>query len=239
MKIAICDDDKNLAGELEEIILYYEKQKNKIYEIDVFYSGLEITRELDKGNTYDLIFLDIEMEEINGLEVGEKIRNEMDDYGTQIIYISSKEGYDRQLFDFQPLHFISKPINKEIVYKDLELAEKVSRRNSEVFTYIKNSELYRINIKDIVYFESRGREIRVVCTKGEDYYYDNMKNLLRKIEDYRFLHIHRSYIVNYDHIIKMKSNEIMMSNNDILPISRSKQDEVKKRQIELERVDRI
>lgn len=128
MKIGICDDDIKLAGELEDIILKYNKINNKDHRVHVFYSGLELSEELDRGNLYDLIFLDIEMDGMNGLEVGEKIRREMDDFGTQIIYISSKEGYDRQLFDFQPLHFIVKPIKEDIVFKDIRLAERIIGR---------------------------------------------------------------------------------------------------------------
>ena len=90
-KIAICDDVKAICDELKYVILNVEK--NIVHEeidVNIFYSGDSLITELREGHKYDLIFLDIELgSKINGINVGHVIRNEMDDYITQIVYISS------------------------------------------------------------------------------------------------------------------------------------------------------
>lgn len=102
-RIAICDDEQIIGSQIEKILLDYPKRTSLEIDIIVFYSGEELCRYMELGNIFDLIYLDIEMEGINGLEVGKKIRNTMQNHRTDIVYISGKDGYDRQLFDI-PRH---------------------------------------------------------------------------------------------------------------------------------------
>lgn len=109
IKIAICDDDKNIAAKVENILEEIGKENLLKISIDVFYSGESLQKFYENGNTYDLIYLDIEMTMLNGIEVAKYIR-ERDRY-TIIIYISSHEEYLIQLFEVEPFRFIRKPID--------------------------------------------------------------------------------------------------------------------------------
>ena len=101
--------------------------------IDIFYGGEALIDSIKENGNYDLIFLDIELGKINGVEIGHIIREDMEDYVTKIIYISSKSGYDRQLFEVQPLHFLQKPLDEEKVLKDVLLALKILGKENQVF----------------------------------------------------------------------------------------------------------
>jgi len=106
LRIAICDDDHNICTQLEKIILDFQEQVMKDLEVEVFYSGESLFEHIKTEDGFDLIFLDIELERITGVEVGELLRHDLEDYTTKIVYISSKNYYDRQLFEVQPLHFL-------------------------------------------------------------------------------------------------------------------------------------
>ncbi|MCR1934731.1 LytR/AlgR family response regulator transcription factor [Clostridium tepidum] len=236
-KVGICDDEPVICGDIEKILLNYQKYNLKEIEIEVFYSGEELCTYMEKGHFFDLIFLDIEMKEINGIEVGRKIREEMDDYLTKIVYISGKDSYDRQLFDVQPMHFLSKPISEEKVIADLNLAIKLSEKQKLVFSYKKGYEVLRIPIKNIIYFESLNRKIKIVTTRGEDIFYGTIDEIFNKVAKYQFIRIHRSYIINYIHVIRFKYEEVIMSSSSCLPIGQSRRSEVRKLQLAFENED--
>jgi len=103
LKIAICDDEQIVCADIEKIILDFKKESGLDLEVEVFNSGTDLFKFIENENTFDLIFLDIEMQDLNGIQIGIKLRNELEDYVTKIVYISSKDNYDRQLFEVQPI----------------------------------------------------------------------------------------------------------------------------------------
>lgn len=104
--IAVCDDDKAVCAEIEDALMEYSKRHCMKINVDVFYSGESLLKYMEKGNNFDLLYLDIEMDPVNGVEVGRQMRRVHKNYSIEIVYISANDGYDRQLFEVQPLHFM-------------------------------------------------------------------------------------------------------------------------------------
>lgn len=234
-KIAICDDEQGICSSIENIILDYQRSTLVEIDLEVFYSGEELCAFIESENTFDLIFLDIEMEPLNGIEVGKRIRIDNNDYITKIVYISGKDSYYKQLFDVQPLHFLSKPLDADKIIADLRLAMKLSNKLDGVFSYKKGYESHKIYVKDILYFESKDRKIRIVFVKGEDTFYGKLDEILSQIGKYQFMRIHKSFIINYAYVHKFKYDEVIMSNSVCLPISQSRRKEIRELQIGYER----
>ena len=229
--IAICDNNWQVCSEIENILLQYKKETGFLLEVEVFYSGESFLQYQKQGKIFDLLYLDIEMEQGNGLEVGHQVRNVWKNYVMEIVYISGKEGYDRQLFAYQPLHFLTKPFSKKQIIDVLELAVIRAKKNQEYYEYKKKSNIYRIPLNEILYFESIKREIKIVTDKGIDTFYASLDEIEANLALKQFVRIHRSYFVNYNRISVVRYAEVEMSNQDILPISKSKQQEFRKYQI--------
>lgn len=104
IKIAICDDDINIAAKIEDRLEKNGKENLLRISIDVFYSGEGLRKSYSNGERYDIIYLDIEMAAMNGVQVAKFIR-EMDKY-VVIVYISSHEEYLIQLFEVEPLDLL-------------------------------------------------------------------------------------------------------------------------------------
>ncbi|MGB4438352.1 MAG: LytTR family DNA-binding domain-containing protein [Sedimentibacter sp.] len=234
IRIAVCDDVYAVCSELENIILDFQKQTNEELTVESFYSGEDLIKYIKNENTLDLIFLDIELGKINGVEVGQVIRCELEDYITKIVYISSKNSYDRQLFEVQPLHFLSKPLNREKVIKDLQLAIKILEKENKMFSFKIGQQIYKIPVKEIIYFESIRREIKLVSIKETLYFYDTMDDVYKRLSKNRFIKPHRSYIVNYNNVLSIKKDEIKVCNGDTIPLSRLNMKEIKEFQIAYE-----
>lgn len=234
MNIAICDDDKQICSQIESILERYRTKTGVMLEVEVFFSGESLLNHMEQHGSFDLIYLDIELDGMNGVEVGRRIRTERKDYRTEIVYVSGKNSYDRQLFDVQPLHFIPKPIEAKTVISDIELALLRLNKGEEYFIYKRGNEKIKVPVNDIIYFESLGREVRVVRNGGMDYFYGSMKSVSAEIKKMQFIRIHRSYLVNPSYVISYKYHELTMSNGDVLPIGQARRKEIREMQMKEE-----
>lgn len=227
-RIGICDDDKILCSELEEQIFHISKELALKVEIDVWYSGESIQKDLDKGVQFDLIFLDIELAKKNGIEVGRFIRNELEDMQTHIVYISSKQNYAMQLFKVQPLDFLIKPITEEQLKEVLTRSINQKRNHAVYFVYHKGSTYFRVLLSDVVYFMSMDKKIRIVTKNGREEFYGKLKEIAKQLPGY-FVTIHQSYIVNQDFISEYSYEMVKMIDGEELNISKPYRKEIRER----------
>ena len=227
LKIAVCDDDKalcmQLKGMLNEII------ENIEAEIIVFYTGEELCDLLNSGKRFDIIFLDIELCEINGVEVGRKIRNELNDEMTQIVYISAKDSYAMELFDIRPLNFLVKPLKKEKIESVLKTAKKFMVSSNQYYEYKIGNVNFNILTSDILYFESNGRKVKIIMKDDAKEYYGKLSEAEEMLKNSDFFFIHKSYFINFDHVIEYSYEYVKMSNNEILGISQNNRKAVREK----------
>ncbi|MCL2193535.1 MAG: response regulator, partial [Treponema sp.] len=133
-------------------------------EIRAFGSTDALCRELEAGVRYDLIFLDINFPKsaIDGAEAGRLIREAHNDHGVSIVYVSWEKERAVDLFETGPLDFLLKPLTLEKIEKVVKrYMARAGSRNGESFVYKKKHMEIRARIRDIVYFESRKREVLV------------------------------------------------------------------------------
>lgn len=231
LKIAICDDDKVFSSEVETIIQAESINKGLRAEIEVFYDGFNLLKSIQKGATYNIIFLDIEMKHLDGLATARKIR--MVDSTVLIIYISGYDDYLKELFEVEPFRFISKPMDQEKLKKYFRDACNRLQENEEYYQFTFNKELQRYPLNDIVYFESKSRAIYIHFKDGTStYYYGKLKDVEKGLQDARiiFIRIHQSYYVNYNYIKRINFSYITVHfhNQDIdLKISEDRQKSIK------------
>lgn len=240
VKVAICDDEKDICTQLEvDLIDIFSKLKAK-YEIDIFFAGHELCKKIQTGTYYDLIFLDIEFanSEINGVRVGQLIREDYNNNIVSIVYISWENNYAMQLFEIRPLNFITKPLTHDKIEQTIQTYLKISSLSSGEFVYKKNHGNFRQKLKDIIYLESRGRKvvIHLVDSKEEEFY-GSLKDVYNEqLINFDFLFIHASFVVNYDYVSETKYSQLFLTNIEKpLPISQNRRNEIKQRYVEIMR----
>ena len=111
-----------------------------------------------QGHTPGPSFLDIELVQSDGIEVGKFIRNDLENIQTHIVYISSKQAYAMQLFQIQPFDFLIKPITGLQLKETLSKSLKYHRQETLYFEYQKGGSLFRVPFKDIAYFTSMDKK---------------------------------------------------------------------------------
>lgn len=221
MKIWICDDGESVCAELEAMINHYFKDRNIWVDVDVWYSGKKLLEHLQKGEEQpDILFLDIELLEMKGMEVADCIRNQMENRGMQIVYISGKTSYARELFKTQPLDFLEKPIKQEDIDEVLALAFKLIRDSGRKFEYRVNKEYQYIPHSDILYFVSEGKRIIIRTTDGKELeFHEKLSDVVKRLPK-RFAQIHQSYVINKEHVTALRYDSVVMDTGELLTISK-------------------
>ena len=194
----------------------------------IFTSGETLVKHIRDKEQFDVIFLDIELPKINGIGVGKKIREEMGDEITKIIYISSNTNYALELFEIRPFNFLVKPIEQERLENVINKAWQLIKEGNLYFNYQYQHISCQIKIKDIIFFNSKGRKITIHlvndCTKE---FNGKLEELAKELEEKGFLSIHKSFLVNKAHVANYSYDTMKMSNDIILNISQAKRKAVR------------
>lgn len=221
--IAICDDDKSTHVKVENLLLsFYNKNDINIFH---YYSGEEL---LDAPEVFGIIFMDIEMASLNGIETSKEIRKT--DIDVFIIIISGFDDYKSKAYAIHAFDYLDKPIDEQQfigVLKDIEKSSLIKRKDNFAFFQSSNKTL-KIKIDDIYYFERCERKVKIHSVQGDFYTNELISEIAKKMELYDFTMPHRAFIVNFYHIIDFDKTEIILSNKDIVPISKLRLTEFKK-----------
>ena len=216
--VAICDDDELLCSQLERVLEPYRK-RGLIHSV-IFYSGEKLCKALDSGEHYDLLFLDIELCIMNGVDVGKKIRDVLGNERIHIVYISAKQEYAMELFSVRPMNFLIKPISAKTIIENVEKAMALSEMYDTYFEFKFGKEFFRIPYGDILYFESHNRKVLIHTKTEVKETYGKLK-IVEKQAPPNFVRIHQSYLVNRIYIAYWKYEEIRLTNEQMLPISQA------------------
>ena len=215
--IGICDDGLNTCSFFEETVRKYAEKELLQVQVECWNSGESLKHALMNGCHIDVLFLDIEMYELSGIDIGKYIRNQMDDHCMQIIYISGKSFHAKDLFQVQPMDFLEKPVTDVQIEKALQLAIKLTDKWNKRFAY-------KIG-KDLEWhLDQPGHSME----EGKIEFYGKMRDVLAKIP-VGFQQIHHSYIINTMYVRRYQYDQVELVNGVILPISRSYRKEVRRR----------
>ncbi|MDE7130748.1 MAG: LytTR family DNA-binding domain-containing protein [Lachnospiraceae bacterium] len=224
IKVAICDDENFITSQIENIILRTCERENIVAEIDVFFSGHGLEKEISDGTRYDLIYLDIQMKDGDGINTAKKIRKL--DENALFIYVSGYDKYMIELFRLNVFTFVKKPINAQNFSRLFMDAHEQICYQKIYYSFRYKNEEYKILCMDILYFESNGRRINIHTRDGN---IEIFNGKLSEVEDkikggkISFLRIHQSYLVNYYHIKSRSKTEITLITGTKLPISEERQ----------------
>lgn len=237
INIALCDDDKVLCGELETILIKVLQADGIKYNIDSYYSGEQLLEPFkDSFFPYDLIFLDIELPNLTGMDIGKYIRNEMSNHKTEIAFISSNSSYSLDLFKFRPIDFLVKPITIENTAHVINTFMAHSNQIGNTFLLQKNKTTFSIPQSDILYFEHLQKKTILHSLNKTLEFYDSLDKVSEQLTD-NFILVHKSFIVNYRYIFKFNNKTLTLTDGTEIPISQSKRNEVQEKFAELRMQD--
>lgn len=212
MRAAICDDDEKIGSKLRMFLEDYGEMRGISVEVEVFSDGEFLLKELEMGKRYDILFLDIIMKNVNGIKAGHFVRETLGDFQTRIIYMSVCEDHLMELFDKQPVGFWKKPLNLEKMVSDMD--QLMRQMAGDSFFYRSGRVANQIPYREILYYESVGRKVLVHTRREVHQYFGKLSQLLEHGLPPNFLCIHKSYIVNLDHVREIRSDCVYLPDGD-------------------------
>lgn len=216
IRIAVCDDQKMVCENVREMILRGEESR---YRVDLFLSGEEL---LKSGNSYEILFLDIDMPGMDGIETAKEIRKT--DKQVEIIYITNYGGFAGYAFGVHAFGYLLKPVKEQEIKKQLkEVMEYREKRQQkpEVELFTKTGRI-RLPAEEIYYFEYDSRMLAVHTKEGVFYEQDTIGGCLEKMRPYGFAMPHKSFVVNLDQVRGIKGYEITLMDGSVIPLSQKK-----------------
>jgi two-component system response regulator LytT len=220
----IIIDDEITAREIIKQLCSNQENINIVREFGDAISAIKFLNE----NNIDLIFLDIHMPDFNGIDFIKTLKNP-----PQLILTTSDPNFAASAFEFDFIvDYILKPIdmtrfqnaiaraeNRLLIKPKDTTSEKVFE-NQEKYLYVNiNKGLKKINLNDILFIEAKGDYIIIVKEKERTIVHSSLKKILEVLPDIAFIQVHRSYIININHIVDIKDNGVNVVKN-IIPIGR-------------------
>lgn len=216
MKIAICDDERLWSEQLAHRLEHYYQSLDVL--IHCFDSGTQLLDRFGKGN-YDLVFLDIEMPETDGISVARRLRQEYPK--CMIIFLTSHTDLAMRGYEVEAFRFLAKPIEDAKLEEALEAAEK--RLLDEIRIEVTESGTQRyLDCSDIQYIKSENVYLQIVTGDKTYLVRKKLQDMLTLLPAQWFVQVHRSYAVNLKHVASFDGKEVCLREGSKIQVSRSR-----------------
>ncbi len=221
VSIAVCDD------ELLECISISEKIRGCMEELKIpcrveqFYSGKELLGALGR---FDLIFLDILMDGMDGMETARRCRGLA--FEKTLVFLSSSRRYVFDAYDVEAFHYLVKPVDTEKLKSVLKRAVERERHPSHDYIVVTSERQKRkLFLDQVRYFEIRGRQIDVHEKKEVFTYYERIGGLEKQLGGKGFFRCHKSYLLNLKYVEVYNRQEAILDNGERIVIAKRRYDE--------------
>ena len=216
-RIFLCDDDSSFIEEVESYIKRYATE-NKI-DIDVvsFTEGIDILK--SDISSADILFLDISMRETDGMEIARRIRQN----GCEviIIFLTTMVQYAIEGYEVHAFGFIKKPITYELFARRLkEVLAYSKKRNGTTLKLTSGSNTVYIPSGDIIYIDVLKHQLEITTKTTHLYFTIPISTIESMLNDLYFFRSHKSFIINLKEIRSFGKEEIVMTNGDVVPLSK-------------------
>ncbi len=233
-RIAICDDEPHAAEQNEAMLCQILESRNLLRDIDYsihcFSCPAPLLAQMEKyPSAFQLLLLDIELEHENGLSIAAHLRETGSD--CSIVYITAYRNYVFDCFDTRPLHYLLKPVDQEklagVIERDLR-----DNYHLEQIKFLMDGCWRTVDARNILYAEATSHKSAVHLQGGEVLYINqNFSDLILRLNGKRFCRSHFSILVNLEHIYRLIDGALVLDDGRELPVSRSRQKELRKQYI--------
>ena len=228
MNIAICDDDLKHIHIIEDMIYdLSQKLDNFKPDIDAYLSGEELLKLVEKSDFPSILFIDVEMPGINGIQTARELRKLSEEI--LIIYVTSYDTYTLESFEVRPFRYLLKPIDTKKFEKAFyEAIEYINNSNNYV-AFKKGKDYIQIHSSSIIaIFSESGRKLRIKTNTelNDEVFYGKIKNIEKELNPLNFVKINSGTIINLKKVKILNSHEIIMVDGSILPISKNRKQSV-------------
>ena len=199
----------------QELLKSYIEKVSSLHILGIFESGLDVPIDL-LANT-DLLFLDIQLPELNGIQYLKSI-----EIPPKVIITSAYQNFAIEAFDLAVTDYLLKPYSFERFYKSINRVfenQATPSKNKDTFFVYADKTTHKIKSSDILYIKAEVDYVKIKTVKQEVLILDSLKNWNEKLKGQHFAQVHRSYIVNMEKVESISGNQLCIQDAEYLPIS--------------------
>lgn len=216
LRIAICDDEKIDREILVKALKSYFAPKEETLAILNFESGMQLIDSYENGTAFDMVFLDVLMQRLDGIATAQQIRRF--DAKVPIVFLTVSPDYALESYDVFASGYLLKPVDMtrfSALLNRIVFADEGSSRSLPVK---RGAQVVRIPYEGIVYIESHANKLLLHDRRGDELeMYGKLDDIERQLDDRRFLRCHQSYLVNMNHIA-VADEDFTLTNGERVPI---------------------
>lgn len=213
-KIAVVDDENSTAQEIQDYLKRYAKEHDVSFQVVVFEDGEDIA--VGYKPEFDIIFMDIEMRFMNGMEAAREIREK--DSEVVIIFVTNMAQYAIKGYEVGALDYVVKPINYFAFSRRLaRVLRSISHRAKVYITVpLRGGDLKKMDVSTLCYVECQGRNL-FYHTEGEIIQsYGTMKSVEETLLPYHFFRCNKGYLVNMEHVSGIQDGCVVVQGDHLL-----------------------
>lgn len=222
-KIAVCDDSNVDQDYVIGFLNTWARLNDRSIEIHAFISAEEFLFQYADEKDYHVLILDIEMGKMNGVELAREIR--LGNSELQIVFVTGFPDFIAEGYDVDAIHYLMKPLERDRFYKAMDKAIERIRLVEPYIILQEKGETLRLNLRNILYVEVFSHSCVIHTTGGSIEQKVSITELEKRFGE-QFVRVHRSYLVNLERVKRIGKTEIVLENDEIVPLSRRKYNEV-------------
>lgn len=219
LKIALCDDSNAAIDKYANLLVSCAKKHHLELWLSSFASGEALLFQLsEKPDQFDIIYLDIYMHHMDGIETARKLRELS--CNAQIVFLTSCPDYVYDAFDVHAVHYLLKDAVtverfEEVFLRAVKLAEK---KEKEQFAFEFQGKKRMVPLDRISHFEIWRRVVTVHHDGRMDKFYSSMERLEEQLANKDFVRVHRSFLVHLPYIAQLQTGNLLMRNGVSIPV---------------------
>jgi len=203
--IAIVEDEIEFVQQLQNYLCRFEEENNTEFRVSVFHDGADIIKNYKKE--YDVIFFDIEMPKVNGMDAAEQIREIDED--VVLMFITNMAQYAIQGYSVGALDFVMKPINYYTfsmkLKRVLKRVEKKEKEQDTIVLHLSDG-MMKLDIRHIYYVEVQNKTLYYYTSKGTYSVKGTLQSVEKQLGNYSFAKCNHWYLVNLKHVKEVRKN---------------------------------
>ena len=219
IRAAIVEDEKEQYEYYGKMLEAWGKERDIRLNITYAGSAEEFLFKYDRQGLFDLIFLDVCMKGMNGMELARAIRRF--DRNVQIMFLTGVSEYVFEGYEIGAVRYLVKPVDENKLADPLDACkEKLENRSEDFLTFKYLGENLKIARNEIIYVQVAGHYLQMQTASEHYEWKDSLKKMLAKLDTDRFVMVNHSVVVNLEYVDKITREECILENGEAIPVSR-------------------
>lgn len=217
LQIAICDDLEEERVILSRMLRNYARRQGLSLQVHFFVSGEELLQSVRRANACQVLFLDIYMPGISGVETARRLRAA--GYGASIVFATTSTDHGVDSFEVRASDYLVKPFRQEEVDRALDWCLEHMPEPLRSLSVYAEGEMQEFPLASVLYIEVLGHQSHIHTLRQTVVVRKSLDDLERAVDSPDFFRCHRSFLVNLNHAERIESSDFLMSDGARIPIS--------------------